>query len=211
MNRNLTYSIDNGGGASTLWNVIVVIIVLIILGLVALLCYKIVRKIKYNIEMQNIQAEKERNRELFIRDVCEFIKKNGNIYYLRVCFNNSGKSEYFLLWNMNNKEIKYTYRAHGYADLNENAAQNVFSRIAQATACHYHPIKGTRYYGRSNTGGFIVSEGLNGNYYVSSIYDGNSSSSYLEYIELFSNKAWNERSKDIEAEKTNIKNYKVGH
>lgn len=205
MNQNLTYSIDNGGGASTLWNVIVVIIVLIILGLVALLCYKIIRKIKDNSEWKNIQAEKEKNRELFIRDVCEFIKKNGDIYYLRVYFNNSGKSEYFSLWNMKNKEIKYIYRAHGYADLNENAAQNVFSRIAQATACHYHSIEGTRHYGGGNTGGFKVSEGLDGNYYVSSIYDGDSSSSYLKYIELFSNEAWNVRSKDIEAEKNKYK------
>ena len=202
MNDNLHYySIDNGGGASTFWNIFCVILFIAIIVGVVLLCRKIIRGVKSKVDEVHIYAEKKQNRESLVEDICHFINQKGGVWFILVDFRSSMKASEFTLINPRNGKFQFNFHEHGYEDINDKAAQEVFQKIARAYNCHYHTQMRT--IGGHSSGIYTLHQGVGSNVYLSPDYGPDYE--VLAYIELYSQKAWQQKQQELERQKNQYK------
>lgn len=201
MHQNLTYSIDNGGGASTFWNIFVVIVLIAIIVGVVLLCRKIIRSVKSKVDEVQTYTEKKQNRQSLVEDICHFINQKGGVWFILVDFRSSMKASGFTLINPRNGRFQFNFHEHGYENINDKAAQEVFQKIARAYNCHYRTQMRTLYDSSGRV--YTLQQGVGNNVYLSSYRD--PPTEVLAYIELYSQKAWQQKQEELEREKNQYK------
>ena len=181
----------------------------VVKALIAIICIvpETVRKLYID------RTELGKNRRELRRELIQYIKSQGNLYYLYTSFYNE-KSDHCILWFVGQSAPKkFLYKNYGFDDVSANAAEDIFSRLAKELGYVYNASRKSKYLGgvtRDSSYMAYPDIGGEGYHFVVRGSDGLSDKTVLKDIGVYSPEAWNKKinnniGKKQNQEKTNYK------